>query len=267
MKHKSHGLALIAASITLSAQTQAATYLSDSFNSYSNGDLAGQGSWAQTGTTATTPIQVVNGVASFGTSGQDIYSPLSSIVTPADGTSFYIGLTLNVSAAQSGGDYFLHFAPEVGTSTLFFGRTFVRSSGAGFQLGYLETSGAGGAVAYGTTELSFATDYRVVLAYNRVAGTVNDTASLYVNPDDAGNESNNTPYLTDTWTSASAEPVAIATLNFRQGAAGNAATLTVDNLVGTDTFAEATVVPEPTTAGLVAVGAGLLAIRSRRRRA
>src|SRR6266404_9716292 len=82
----------------------------DTFDSYSTGNLVGQGPWLQTGGTATSPIQVSAGRALLGNTGQDVNAPFSSPLTLTAGNSFYIGLTLNLSAAQ-GGDYFLHWAP------------------------------------------------------------------------------------------------------------------------------------------------------------
>jgi hypothetical protein len=251
--------------VALSPALHAEINLSETFSSYTNGDLAGQGSWTQTGGTTNAPVQVNNGVAVLGATGQDIYKPLTSGLTLADGGSFYIGATINVATAAAGGDYFLHFTPALGDSSLFYARTFIRSSGAGFQLGYLETSGAGGSVNYGATEFSFGTDYRIVLAYNRVAGLVNDTANLYVNPADAQNQGNNTALLSDTWTSVSAEPAGIAAVNLRQGSAANAPTLTVDDLIVATTFAEAVAVPEPTAASLLALAGGAWLLRRSRR--
>jgi hypothetical protein len=262
MKSKSPAIALLTASIALAHVAKGEVYLNDTFNSYSNGDLLGQGNWSQTGASTVNPIQVNSGIVSLTTTGQDLYSPLSSILTPVDGTTFYIGLTLNVSAAQATGDYFLHFTPTLGETSSLYGRMFIKSSGTGFQLGYLETSGS--TTTYGTTDLIFGNSYRVVLAYNRVAGTVNDTANLYVNPSNLTTEGGNTPYLTDTWGSATAEPTAIAALNLRQGTAANAPTLTIDNLVAASTFAEVAPVPEPATTGLLLAGAAVLALRRRR---
>src|ERR1035437_400472 len=80
---------------------RATPVFSDDFNSYSAGNLAGltqnavgQGTWAQTSTSAPTPVQVASGKAVLGTSGQDVYSPLpGGPITLADGDNFYIGLT------------------------------------------------------------------------------------------------------------------------------------------------------------------------------
>ncbi len=99
---------------------------SDNFNVYNNGSLAGvtqdalgQGTWRQSGSSAATPIQVVNGAIALGPSGQDVYSPLTTPTLLADGQSIYFSLDINVTAAQSAGDYFLHFTPNAGNTSLF----------------------------------------------------------------------------------------------------------------------------------------------------
>ncbi len=234
----------------------ASPVFSDNFDSYTAGNLVGQGTWGQTGTSTATPIQVAGGKAVLGTSGQDAYSPLpGGPLTLADGQSFYIGMTLNVSSAQTG-DYFLHWTPSVGNSSLFFDRVFVQSTTGGYLLGWMETSGTGATPTYGTGVLSFGTDYRVVVAYHDVAGPLNDTGAIYVNPfTDPVNESGNVAYLTKSWASASPETNTIAAINLRQGSATSAAALSVDDLNASLIFGDVTsftqVVPEPTILSLL----------------
>jgi hypothetical protein len=256
---------LLVATVSL----RATPLFSDSFT-YPDGNLVGQGSWLQNGTSAATPVQALTGRAMLGSSGQDVNAALSSPFSLVDGTSFYIGATINLSAAQAAGDYFLHWSPAT-SSTIFLSRVEARSSGTGFQLGYLETSGTGGSLTWGTTVLNFNQDYRMVLAYNVVAGPVNDTADLYVNPTDRIVQGNNTPYLSDTWNSVTAETATLGAINLRQGTAANAPTLSIDELGVTTTFAEAATftpapIPEPASLSLLG-GFGLLAwYISRRRR-
>ncbi len=237
---------------------------SEHFNSYVNGPLTNQGPWLATAN-ALGPIQVSSGRAQLATSGQDAYAPFSSAVVNADGTSFFFGFTVNVISAQAGGDYFIHTSNPAGTTTSFYERVFARSSGGGFQFGLVDTSGTGSTITYGSTVLSLSTDYRVVVAQNFVAGGNNDTFSLYVNPTDLSVEGNNTPYLTHTWTSATAETGTYAAVNLRQGAAGSAAAVSVDDILVSKTFADVTAIPEPSSVILVTVGGLVLLARIRRR--
>ena len=144
----------------------------------------------------------------------------------------------------------------------------MQATTGGYLLGWAETSG-GAAATYGSTVLNFGTDYRVVVAYHDVAGAANDTGALYVNPfTDPVHEAGNTPYITKSWTSTSAENETIASLNLRQGTATSAAGLSVDDLNASLSFEDVatfTPVPEPTTLSLIG-GFGLLALLVIRRR-
>lgn len=242
---------------------RATPLFSDNFDSYS-GTLAGQGTWVQNGSSAVTPIQVTGGKAMIGSSGQDLNAPITPNYNLVDGTPFYIGATINLSAAQTSGDYFLHWSPATGSSS-FLSRLFAKSTTGGYLLGYVETAG-GAVVSYGTTTLSLNQDYRVVIAYDPVAGTLNDTASVYVDPTSYGSEGANTPYVTKSWTSTIAESTVLGAINLRQGSATAAPTLSLDDLVVSTAFGDMQVVtvPEPCTASLV--GLGLLAGTLIRRR-
>lgn len=248
--------------LLLAATSNATTLFSDSFT-YPNGNLVGQGPWLQNGASAVNPIQASGGEATMLPTGQDINAALSSPFSLVDGTTFYIGSTINISAASAAGDYFLHWSPAT-SSTVFVSRLHARSSGGGFQLGYLETA-SGGSLTWGSTVLNLNQDYRVVVAYNVLAGALNDTANVYVNPTDYAVEANNTPYLTDTaWSSTLAETATLGAVNFRQGGSTTGATLSVDDLYVATTLAEMEVVPEPTSLGLVMLGAGAVLIRRRK---
>jgi len=230
-----------------------APVFSENFNSYANGNLSGQGPWAATAA-ALTPMQVANGRAQLGTSGQDEFAPFGAEVANADGTSFYYGLTLNVISAQVNGDYFFHVSNPAGTTSLFYERLFARSSGAGFQLGFLDTSGTGSLTTWGPTELALNTDHRIVVGQNFIAGAVNDTFAVYVNPSDPTIEANNTAYLMHTWTSVNAETATYAAVNLRQGGAANSAAVLVDDILVSKTFSDVTAVPEPSSIALAVIG-------------
>ena len=238
--------------VIVAANVHSTTLFSDSFT-YSNGNLVGQGPWLQNGTSVVNPIQVTGGRVMMQNTGQDVNAALSSPFSLLDGTSFYIGATINVSAALATGYYFLHWSPNTG-STTFLSRLEVRSATGGFQLGYVETSGTGASLTWGTDVLNLGQDYRVVVAYNVVAGGANnDTAKIYVDPLDYAVEGNNTPYLSDSWDSITAETVTLGAVNLRQGSSSSAAALAVDNLV-VGTAMSDTQVPEPSSSALVGLG-------------
>jgi hypothetical protein len=247
-------------------QSQANILFSDNFNSYPNGNLTNGTTWFQTAAAAN-PVQVNSGSVVLGTSGQDVYSPLTTPTTLSDGQSIYFSLVIDVTSAQASGDYFLHFTPNPGNSSLFYSRLFIKSVTGGFELGWLGTSGGTGLPTYGTTVLSLGTPYQVVMAYNFSATTpTNSTGAVFVNPTDP-NIGNNTAYLTANWlTTTTPDTNSIAAVNLRQGSAGSAAALTVDNLVVATSFSDVVTVPEPSTIALAGLGglAGLAALRRKR---
>ncbi len=252
---------------TVLQSARANLLLSDSFNSYANGNLVGQGNWSQTGSYATSPVQVNNGVVYLGNSGQDVYDPFNTPVTLADGQSLYFGLVINVSAAQGAGDYFMHFTANAGNSSQFYDRLFVQAATGGYVLGLEGTAGGGATITYGTTVLSLNTSYNIVLAYNYSSLTPsNSVDAVYVNPTDPS-VANNTAYLSAAWGSANPDTNQIGAVNFRQGSTSSAPTLTVDNLTVSTQFSDvATAAPEPSTLALMGLGglAGLFAWRRKR---
>jgi hypothetical protein len=256
--------------LLLARSASAGLVFGDDFSSYSVGGLIGQGGWVITGTSVVNPVSVAsfsgNNRVPLANNGQDVQAPFGPL-TLNDGDHLFIGVTINVSAAQATGDYFMHVTPgPVGNSFDFFQRIFIKSSGAGFVLGYAETSG-GAVASYGSGVLSFGVDHRVVLDYTRVAGALNDTASLIVDPTDLSVEGNNPIYVTKSWTSSTAETNVVATINLRQGSASAAATLVVDDLVVGTGYTDVSVVPEPSVVALTGLGGlGVVAWNRIRRR-
>src|SRR3954452_18747389 len=97
------GAAISAAGLlsALPGTTKAAVLYSDNFDSYTNGNLSGQGGWTATAAAAT-PMQVagtVNKFVAIGTSGQDEYHPLSGTAPHLDGNMLETSFTANVTAA------------------------------------------------------------------------------------------------------------------------------------------------------------------------
>jgi hypothetical protein len=238
---------LALAFLTVLAKSQADPYYVENFDTCTNGALVGQGSWMQTGSASTNPIQVQDGWASLAGSGQDANTALFEPVELFDSDTLYIGLKLNISSAEPSGDYFLHITPNPGDTTSFFQRLFAHADEKGFLLGYQETSGAEMVPTYGVWPLQYGTTYRVVLVYNSNPGDKNDSAGIYINPANTESERANIPYLWDYWSSSAAENHTIGSINLRQGGS-SAATLRVDDLIVSRNFAEASgaaAVPEP----------------------
>ncbi len=261
-----HTLAALATLVVSSLSAHADILASENF-AYSDGALLGQGGWTITGTSVVNPLAVSNGAVTLATTGQDAYKALSASLNLATNGGVYYSMDLSVASAQAAGDYFFHLSDPVGTTSNFYARLLVKSSGSGFLLGLQEQSGTGAAATYGTTELSFNTSYKVVVAWNVITGATNDSFSLYLAPSNSA-QTSNTAYVTDLWTSTTVEPATITAFNLRQGSAANAAGVTVDKIVVASTFAEAAglaTVPEPSSFAALAGLVALAGAASRRR--
>ena len=240
----------IAAALPLRAATVTTLY-STGFDAptYSDGVLLGQDGWVASSGTGTNNLTVANsatdGTITLAATGED----LRRLFTPAQTTgSVFLSADINVATAAATGDYFIHLGD--GSTSNFYARTYIRSSGAGFVMALGTSSGA---VTYGTTVLSFGTNYSLLVRYDINAGPLNDTGALFINPitvDGTGD----TPYVAAT--TVGTDATTIGSVSLRQGGASNAAGLTVDNIA-------VFTVPEPATALLGAVG--LLGLLRRRR--
>lgn len=237
---------------------EAAVYYNTNFATYTNGALVGQNSWAQTGTSGTSPIQVSGGETVLGTSGQDAYAAFSSTAPVSAGTTLYYSATLKVTSAQAAGDYFLHLSDPAGTASNFYGRVFAKSSGSGFVLGLSSNTTT---ASYGTSVLNLNQTYQVVVAWDFISGANNDTFSLFIDPTSTDRGSL-ISYAAATF--ASGEPTAqVAAINLRQGSASNAPGVRVSTLAAGSSLAEVGVVPAPGAVALLGV-AGLIGARRRR---
>ena len=206
------------------------------------------GVWTITGTSVVNPIQIVGGKVALANTGQDAFAPLAPGVPNLPGSPIRTSMDINLSAVGTG-DYFTHLSDPAGTTSFFFQRLGAAATTGGYFLTFAATAGGGATTTPGTTVLSLGTTYHVDIDWNFVAGPLNDTFQVYVD---------GTPYLSKTWDSTtSAEPTTISAVNFRQGTAASAPTLTVDNL-------NVLQVPEPTTLALLAVVAVFGAAARRR---
>ena len=232
-----------------SANFNAPTYTDGPLTSSTTFDATqtpGQDGWlASSGTTNLIAVSgaATNGVVTLTTTGQDV----RRAVSPVTSGSVYLQAAINVTAAQAAGDYFFH-AGDGGASN-FYARTYIKSSGTGFVMALGTGSGA---ATYGSTVLSFNTPYTILVRYDIVSGTANDTGALFINPTTADG-TGDTAYVAAT--TIGIDATTIGSVNLRQGSAANAPSLTIDNIV-------VSAVPEPAT--LAALGLGGLLLRRRR---
>jgi hypothetical protein len=275
MKKTLHGIFTLMLAL---ASSQAANYLTVDFaTGYTAGNLAGitanaagQNDWKQTSTTGTTPIQInANQQVVIGASGQDVYKAFTSAFTKSDGTSIFLKTRFALTGSTTTGDYFMHLTPTAGESSNLLGRIGAKLTGTGastYLLGAQSTSGSGGLMTYGTTALNLNTFYDVILKWDFVAGSVNDTLSLFIDPT-SNVLANLTPYVSANWLSTTAEPTTLAAVNLRQGSAGNATTALISSLSVGSSLSDVGVVPEPSSGALLVLGGvSLVAIRSLRKK-
>ncbi|MBC3541361.1 Ig-like domain-containing protein [Rufibacter sediminis] len=223
---------------------------SEDFDYSAGSELKGANGWRQTGTAASPTILVsptglsypgspasgVGNGALLNANGDDVNKALP--VTYGSGKTVYASFLLNVAIARSG-DYFLHLgANPIGSG--FFGRVYVKSAGAGFQLGVSKATNASPlpAATYGEPVFDLNTTYLVVLKYSIVEGTGNDVAEIFVNPVLGGAEPS-VPLAKAEITSAG-EATTIGSVALRQGGATSGASVTVDGIRVSDAWADVT---------------------------
>jgi hypothetical protein len=137
-------------------------------------------------------------------SAEDLYSNFTSTITA--GTPMYASFLLNVldtlgipRDTSTNGEYFVSFLPSTST-TMYAPRLIIRQGTTAntYVLG-IRPSGTTNAI-WNTTAMTPATTYLIVLRHVLVAGSGNDTASLFIDPDMTSPEPS--PTLTGAATSA-----------------------------------------------------------------
>ncbi len=157
--------------------------------------------------------------------GQDVYKSFAS----QNSGTVYLSALINISAANTAGDYFLSFEP-VAASTLYNTRIFIKRD-ATTNLAFGISKGSTSIVTYTGFTYSLNTTYLIVAKYTFVAGLANDNVDLFISPTVGVAEPAATISYTDV---ASTDATAEAAVLLRQGSTANAATLTIDGLrVGT----------------------------------
>ena len=183
------------------------------------------------------PSSGIGNSVSMTTSGEDDYNTTAFTTqteSASPGTSVYASFLINVSAAQSTGDYFFSFYNTSGTAGFSGGRVFIKSSGGGFVMSVGKTATP---ATYASTVLSFSTTYLVVVKHTMISATMTDDVSKLWFFASTIPTSETSADVTDNSSGTDPNTSGVAKCNrvaLRQGAAGNAATLKVDGIrVGT----------------------------------
>jgi hypothetical protein len=261
------GLAVALSAIAIGTSAHAQTLASANFASYANGDLVGQNGWVQYQTSATAPIQVVNGAVTWtgnGTPGstvnnQDAVLAFSQQVTqPAEGTTILnFDMLLSISSAGASPSYFaaLNTLTTTTTSGNFQNvRMVAQASGSGFVFGTRVNGQTGYPLVYGTSVLNFNQTYALRAEVNLVAGNANDFINLYV-----GSSFNDLSlYGTAGYTTGTVADISVGAMLLSQFASGTA----FESGVGIQSMS-VSIVPAPGAVALLGV-AGLAAGRRRR---
>jgi len=182
------------------------------------------------------PSSGIGNCASLTTTGEDSYNA-TAFTTQTEsalpGTSVYASFLINVSAAQSAGDYFFSFYNTSGTASFSGGKVFIKSSGAGFVMSVGKTTAP---ATYTSTVLNFGQTYLIVVKHTMITtSTTNDYSTLWINPI-LGDSTEPTYSVIDN-VGTDPNTVGVAKFNrvaLRQGNTANAPTLKVDGIrVGT----------------------------------
>ena len=209
---------------------------SDDFT-YSDGSLVGNGAWVNhSGNAGDLLVSSGQVVVQHGTPSEDANLPF----TPVSGVLYY-GIDLSVSSSSdipgSDNEYFAHFR----TGNTFRARLDVvpGTGGGNYTLG-ISSSGSTADVVWGT-DLTFGVTYRAIVKYDQDGGV----ATLWIDASSSGD----TSIIGDTPSSGTS----IESFALRQSDSNNNETITVDNLIVGQTFAE---VLGASTSTQVTIGTG-----------
>ncbi len=232
-------LYLSALFVVLSFQAQSQVLLYDNFN-YPAGDSIIWHNWSTQQTNLTNAILVANEGLSYtgypcsgignsvaiGTTGQDVFRGF--IKQTVSGTALYMSFLVKVTAAATG-DAFIAFkeSPTSPTNLNYRGRVYAKTDGSNIAFGISKGAITAPASAdYTAANYSLNTTYLLVVRYNIVDGTTNDSAFLFVNPVVGSPE----PIPTVTATDIAATDVGLGSVLLRQGTTGASPNVIVDGV-------------------------------------
>ncbi|MCZ8022862.1 MAG: DUF5689 domain-containing protein [Cyclobacteriaceae bacterium] len=224
---------------TEAGNAEADLMLTENFNyGTTTGNLidVATGAWLLQGTATATPIQYglsnlsftgynpsnIGGSVTIGTSGQDLRRAFTG--SPINTGVIYASFLMNVTSAQTTGDYFINFS-DGGTSN-FFSRFFVKSDATLLRFGMSYGSGS---ATYSTNDYAVNTTYLVVIKYD----FTNNSSSFYVLNSVVTTEPSS-PALSATGTAFTGS---LSSISLRQGTASNAAVVNIDGIRVAKTWA------------------------------
>jgi len=246
---------LLLAGIESGRATNFATYDFGSTN-YINGNLVGQNSWTQVGSTTNGPILVTNGVVRLkqsSGSGQNAYQvitnlPVSSVTQD---TAYYYVLEKHVvqsayiNGTGTSGNGIATFCTNNAASGSY-ARLYLKRASLSDTTNFVYGLQVGTTTTYGTTSFPLGNTNKVVVAYDARTSGGTDSASLYVNPTGTNRAS---------WTAeltvniGGADPTSFQSFSLQQGAlstGGNQST--VSRILIGDAVADVLPVPAAPTA-------------------
>ncbi|MEY4300427.1 MAG: hypothetical protein RIR25_1663, partial [Verrucomicrobiota bacterium] len=238
-----------------SKATNYATYDFGSTN-YINGNLVGQNSWAQVGSTTNGPLLVTNGVVRLkqsSGSGQSAYQvitnlPVSSVTQD---TVYYYVLEKHVvqsayiNSGGTSGNGIATFCTNNAASGSY-ARLYLKRASLSDTTNFVYGLQVGTTTTYGTTSFPLGNTNKVVVAYDAKTSGVTDSASLYVNPTGT-NRANWTAELTVNI--GGADPTSFQSFSLQQGAYSTGTNQsTVSRILIGDTVADVLPVPAAPTA-------------------
>ena len=167
----------------------------------------------------------VGNAASMTTTGEDD----NRTFTQVSSGSVYVSFMVNVSAAQTTGDYFFHLSVNpTGVQT---SRVFAKDVSGALFFGVAKASVA----AYTSGSYSYGSTHLIVLKYTFNGSTTDDVVGIYVDPTITAPEPGS---FDASGTTSEADAVGIGSINLRQGTNTSAPTLTIDGIRVTDSWSD-----------------------------
>ncbi len=168
---------------------------SENFDYTTSTDLISHGSWAQAQGNASNHFQIsspainmegyersaTNSATAVKVTGNASNTEQEYVAFPAAISTgdMYCSFLINVISALTTDDYMVAFSPSTTAATYAGGRLFVKSNGTNIAFGiHADLGGSPQAITGYTYDLN--TTYLIIMQYSFIAGTNNNTLSLYV---------------------------------------------------------------------------------------